>query len=182
MDKDGALLPDEFEIYVRSLESADKWNGPYVDTAHNEVRSALGIKNTINGRGTVRDALKERYSALEEGKADILGLYMVRQLRERNELSGGRMEDNYVAFLASIFRSVRFGSGDAHGRANIAALNFLLLHLAPGDAADIIAAQSGGASAEFVAELRRSFGLLPGTEVVAEARNGGYDLGCWVVR
>jgi peptide/nickel transport system permease protein len=41
----------------------------------------------------------------------------------------------------------------------IAALNFLLLHLAPGDAADIIAAQSGGASAEFVAELRRSFGL-----------------------
>ncbi len=41
----------------------------------------------------------------------------------------------------------------------IAALNFLLLHLAPGDAADIIAAQSGGASADFVAELRRSFGL-----------------------
>jgi len=35
------------------------------------------------------------------------------------------MEDNYVSFLASIFRSVRFGSGDAHGRANIAALNFL---------------------------------------------------------
>ena len=41
----------------------------------------------------------------------------------------------------------------------IAALNFLLLHLAPGDAADIIAAQSGGATPEFVAELRRSFGL-----------------------
>ena len=41
----------------------------------------------------------------------------------------------------------------------IAALNFVLLHLAPGDAADIIAAQSGGASAEFVGELRRSFGL-----------------------
>src|SRR4051794_8239490 len=41
----------------------------------------------------------------------------------------------------------------------IAALNFVLLHLAPGDAADIIAAQSGGTSVEFVAELRRSFGL-----------------------
>src|SRR5438552_9820151 len=41
----------------------------------------------------------------------------------------------------------------------IAALNFLLLHLAPGDAADIIAAQSGGSSPDFVAELRRSFGL-----------------------
>jgi len=73
----------------------------------------------------VREALKERYGALEEGKADILGLYMIRQLRNQNDLTTGTMDDNMVAFLASIFRSVRFGSADAHGRANIAALNFL---------------------------------------------------------
>jgi hypothetical protein len=90
-----------------------------------EVAHGLGIKNTINGSGTVREALKERASAMEEGKADILGLYMVRQLRARNEIAGGSMTDNLVSFLASTFRSVRFGSGDAHGRANIVALNFL---------------------------------------------------------
>ena len=90
-----------------------------------EVAHGLGIKNTINGKGTVRTALKERYSASEEGKADILGLYMIRQLRDRGDVKGGKMEDNYVAFLGSIFRSVRFGTGGAHGRANIAALNFL---------------------------------------------------------
>ena len=89
-----------------------------------EVAHGLGIKNTIDGKGTVRAALKERYSALEEGKADILGLYMVRQLNAQGELGKEAIEDNYVTFLASLFRSVRFGAADAHGRANIVAFNF----------------------------------------------------------
>jgi len=47
VDRDEVPMPDEFQIYVRDLECAGKWNGRYVDTAHNEVRSSLGIKNTI---------------------------------------------------------------------------------------------------------------------------------------
>jgi hypothetical protein len=122
---DRIMMPIAGELIAEDQVKNVTFDSFFENVMFHEVAHGLGIKNTINGRGTVRDALKERYSALEEGKADILGLYMVRQLRERNELSGGRMEDNYVAFLASIFRSVRFGSGDAHGRANIAALNFL---------------------------------------------------------
>ncbi|HEX2722577.1 MAG TPA: hypothetical protein VHM24_06630, partial [Gemmatimonadaceae bacterium] len=64
-------------------------------------------------------------SALEEGKADILGLYMVQQLNQQGELAGQDIRSNYVSFLASLFRSTRFGGADAHGRANIAAFNFL---------------------------------------------------------
>ena len=90
-----------------------------------EVAHGLGIKNTINGKGTIRTSLKERYSALEEGKADILGLYMIRQLHAQGELGSESLDDNYVTFLASLFRSVRFGAGDAHGRANVVAFNFL---------------------------------------------------------
>lgn len=89
-----------------------------------EVAHGLGIKNTINGRGTVRDALKEHASALEEGKADVLGLYMVTSLQEQGELGDASIEDYYVTFLASIFRSVRFGAASAHGRANMARFNF----------------------------------------------------------
>jgi len=122
---DRIMTPIANELIVDDQVKNVTFDAFFENVMFHEVAHGLGIKNTINGLGTVREALKERYSALEEGKADILGLYMVRQLRERNELSGGRMEDNYVAFLASIFRSVRFGSGDAHGRANIAALNFL---------------------------------------------------------
>jgi hypothetical protein len=89
-----------------------------------EVAHGLGIKNTINGKGTVREALKEQAGALEEGKADILGLFMITKLHQRGELKDQNLDDNYVTFLASIFRSIRFGASNAHGRANAAQLSF----------------------------------------------------------
>lgn len=84
----------------------------------------LGIKNTLDGSGTVRGALKEHASALEEGKADILGLYMVQSLLEKGEITEGALEDYYVTFMAGIFRSVRFGASSAHGKANMIRFNF----------------------------------------------------------
>ena len=93
-----------------------------------EVAHGLGIKNTVNGRGTVREALREQASALEEGKADVLGLFMVTRLHEQGELGDAPLEDYYTTFLASIFRSVRFGAASAHGRANMARFNFFAEH------------------------------------------------------
>lgn len=88
-----------------------------------EVAHGLGINNTITGQGTVREALREHYSALEEGKADVLGLYMVTALQEAGELDVDVM-DNFTTFLAGIFRSVRFGAASAHGRANMLRFNY----------------------------------------------------------
>ena len=92
-------------------------------TMFHEVAHGLGIKNTLDGKGTVRDALKELGSGLEEGKADILGLYMITRLHEKGEVSGS-LEDYYVTFMTGIFRSVRFGAASAHGRANMLRFNF----------------------------------------------------------
>ena len=89
-----------------------------------EVAHGLGIKNTLDGKSTVTKALKEHSSALEEGKADILGVYMVQELRDMGEISEGQLMDNYVTFLAGIFRSVRFGASSAHGRANMIRFNY----------------------------------------------------------
>jgi hypothetical protein len=94
------------------------------NTMFHEVAHGLGIKNTINDRGTVREALREHYSPMEEGKADVLGLYMVTQLFDQDEMTEGDLRDNYVTFMASIFRSVRFGASSAHGRANMVRFNF----------------------------------------------------------
>ena len=94
------------------------------NTMFHEVAHGLGIKNTINGRGSVREALQDQASALEEGKADILGLYMVTKLREQGHITDGELMDNYVTFMAGIFRSVRFGAASAHGRANMLRFNF----------------------------------------------------------
>ena len=94
------------------------------NTMFHEVAHGLGIKNTLDGSGTVRQALKAHASALEEGKADVLGLYMVQKLREKGEITEGEAMDDYVTFLAGIFRSIRFGASSAHGRANMIRFNF----------------------------------------------------------
>jgi len=93
------------------------------NTMFHEVAHGLGIKNTLDGEGTVRNALKEHSSALEEGKADILGLYMITQLHAKGEIDGA-LEDYYVTFMAGIFRSVRFGAASSHGKANMIRFNF----------------------------------------------------------
>jgi hypothetical protein len=67
--------------------------------------------------------LKEHASALEEGKADVLGLYMILALQEAGEVDVD-VRDNMVTFLAGIFRSTRFGASSAHGRANMIRFNF----------------------------------------------------------
>lgn len=96
----------------------------FANTMFHEVAHGLGIKNTINDRGTVRSALKDLASSMEEGKADILGLYMITKLHEAGELGEIDLRDNYVTFMAGIFRSVRFGASSAHGKANMVRFNF----------------------------------------------------------
>ncbi len=96
----------------------------FANTMFHEVAHGLGISQTINGKGTVRNALKELYGGLEEGKADILGLYMIKQLKDKGEVTG-EMKDYIVTFVASIFRSIRFGAADAHAKANLLRFNFL---------------------------------------------------------
>jgi len=94
------------------------------NTMFHEVAHGLGIKNTLDGKNTVRQALKDHASAVEEGKADILGLYMVQKLREKGEITEGELMDDYVTFMAGIFRSIRFGASSAHGQANMIRFNF----------------------------------------------------------
>ena len=82
----------------------------FANIMFHEVAHGLGIKNTIDGSSTVRAALLNVASSMEEGKADILGLYMITSLNESGELGAADLMDNYVTFMAGIFRSVRFGA------------------------------------------------------------------------
>lgn len=100
----------------------------FQNTMFHEVAHGLGIKNTINKKGMVRDALKEQYSALEENKADLLGLYMIGELVKMKALPKTALMDNYVTFVAGIFRSVRFGAASSHGKANMATFNYFMEH------------------------------------------------------
>lgn len=123
---DKILLPISDVLIDESQRKHIKFDAFFANVMFHEVAHGLGIKNTINGKGTVREALKEQQSHLEEGKADILGLYMVNQLLAKGELEGQK-EDYMVTFLAGIFRSVRFGAS-AHGSANMICFNYFQEH------------------------------------------------------
>ncbi len=121
---DQILVPIADLLIVPEQRKHITFNAFFSNTMFHEVAHGLGIKNTITGNGRVREALRESASALEEGKADILGLYMVSKLLEQGEISEGSLEDFYVTFMAGIFRSVRFGASSAHGKANMIRFNF----------------------------------------------------------
>lgn len=91
----------------------------FENTMFHEVAHGLGVKYTLQGNQDVRGALKDNYTSIEEGKADILGLFCITKLAEWGVIQNKDLMDNYVTFIAGIFRSCRFGAASAHGKANI---------------------------------------------------------------
>jgi len=116
---DKILMPIAAELIAEDQRRHISFDAFFTNTMFHEVAHGLGIKRTITSKGTVREALQEETSGLEEGKADILGLYMVGKLTEWGELPEENLHNHYVTFLASIFRSIRFGTTSAHGVANL---------------------------------------------------------------
>lgn len=120
---DKILLPISGELIDKEQQQYINFDAFFANVMFHEVAHGLGIKKTVTGKGFVKDALQEQYSWLEEGKADILGLYMVTGLHKKGELKGD-LKSYYTTFMAGILRSVRFGAASAHGQANMQCFNF----------------------------------------------------------
>ncbi len=121
---DTILVPIAKQLIAQDQLKNVTFDAFFEDTMFHEVAHGLGIKNTLDGRGTVSNALKDYASNFEEGKADVLGLYLIDALSNRGELDKAKLMDSYVTFLAGMLRSVRFGAADAHGKANMIRFNF----------------------------------------------------------
>lgn len=122
---DKILMPISEIVMDPEQQKMVDFNSFFENVTFHEVAHGLGVKNTINGQGTVRSALMETYTTIEEAKADIMGLYIVDQLYKKGEMSGTSVENNYITFFAGIFRSVRFGAASAHGKANMLCFNWM---------------------------------------------------------
>ena len=121
---DKIMVPIADELIAPEQRQHVTFDAFFANTMFHEVAHGLGIKNTIERQGHgARRAEGAGRAGIEEGKADMLGLYMVTKLHEQGEI-GGSLEDYYVTFLTGIFRSVRFGAADAHGEANMVRFNF----------------------------------------------------------
>lgn len=113
-----ALIEEGQQKHLRS--EAFFWNVTFHEVAH-----GLGVKETVNGKGSVDDAMKDEKTTWEEAKADILGLFMVCNLIDRKEIPLISKEDAITTFIAGLVRSVRFGAASSHGKANMMCYNYL---------------------------------------------------------
>jgi hypothetical protein len=123
---DKIVEPIADELIDEAQRSHVSFDAFFANTMFHEVAHGLGIKNTIDGRGTVTENLLELSSSVEEGKADVLGLYMITELHKGGELGDVDLRDYYVTFMTSVFRSIRFGASSAHGKANMVRFNFFM--------------------------------------------------------
>ena len=99
------------------------WNVTFHEVAH-----GLGVKQTVNGKGTVDSAMGSEKTTWEEAKADILGLFMVSKLIDMGEITDITKEESIATFIAGIVRSVRFGFASSHGKANMMCYNYMEDH------------------------------------------------------
>ncbi|NDW11813.1 Zn-dependent hydrolase [Bacteroides sp. 214] len=122
---DKVLLPIGELIVCKEQQANLKFDAFFWNVTFHEVAHGLGIKETINGKGSVDDALKTEKTSWEEAKADILGLFLTCKLIEMGEITNISQEDAIVTFIAGIPRSVRFGAASSHGKANMMAFNYM---------------------------------------------------------
>ncbi len=122
---DEIVVPISKNMIAENQQKHVNFNSFFNNVMFHEVAHGLGIKNLVGSEGTVKSALGALHNTIEECKADVLGLWMVTQLVDKKELDGV-LDDYYVTFVSSIFRSVRFGAGSAHGKANMIVYNTLV--------------------------------------------------------
>jgi len=122
------LLPISKVALTTSDQARVSFDVFFTHILMHELMHGLGPHNiSVSGRATtVRQELKDTYSAIEEAKADISGLWALQHLVDRGVLPKRFEQTMYTTFLASTFRSIRFGINEAHGKGIAVQLNYFL--------------------------------------------------------
>ena len=125
---DNTLLPISKVALAAEDQAFVDFDAFFTHILMHEVMHGLGPTNTGPGGtgGGVRPALKELYSTVEEAKADISGLWALQQLMDKGVIDRAGERRMYTTFLASAFRTLRFGMDDAHARGMAMQVNYLL--------------------------------------------------------
>ncbi len=129
---DKTLLPISRRVLPASQIADLEFDSFFTHVLAHELSHGIGphVIHRTGGDTTPRQELKELYSAIEEAKADVTGLFLLQYLMDRNLLPGGadRERKLYTTFLASTFRTLRFGTHEAHGKGMSIQFRFLLEH------------------------------------------------------
>lgn len=102
-------------------------DGYLADVVMHEICHGLGpaFARTAAGQVDIRQSIGPAYAGLEEAKADVVGLFALNWLMQQGVLPKERAPEFYASYVAGIFRTVRFGVAEAHGRAEMMEFNYL---------------------------------------------------------
>jgi hypothetical protein len=164
------LVPIAALLLDSTQQSAIAFEPFFTHILAHELMHGLGPHTiTVNGtQTTARQAMRELSSALEEAKADIAGLFALQFLIDRNILPATMERELYTTFLAGVFRSVRFGIDDAHGRGMALQFNYLT------DEGAFIANEAAGTFAVNYTKIKDAVRKLTGDIMTIQAE-GSYD-------
>ncbi len=124
---DYVILPLAKRVMKPEQAARASAEGYLFSTIMHEISHGLGpaYARTAAGQVDIREAIGPLYGALEEAKADVVGMYGLKWLVDKGVLPQSRLEEYYDSYVAGIFRSVRYGTAEAHGRAEMMEFNFL---------------------------------------------------------
>ena len=122
---DKIMMPIGNMIIEKDQQKHLKFDAFFWNVTFHEVAHGLGVKQTVNGKGSVDDAMGSEKTTWEEAKADIIGLFLTCKLVEMGEITNITTEDAITTYIAGLLRSVRFGFASSHGKANMMCYNYL---------------------------------------------------------
>ncbi len=122
------VLPIARRLMEPSQAARASGEGYLAVTMMHEICHGLGpayAHTAANSKMDIREAIGPAFSGLEEAKADVVGMFALRWLVDHRALPAERLQEYYSSYIAGIFRTVRFGAEEAHGRAEMMEFNFL---------------------------------------------------------
>src|ERR1043166_8863756 len=121
------ILPLALRIMRRDQAARATADGYLTMVLMHEISHGLGpaFARRNGQRVDIREAIGPVFSGLEEAKADVTGMFGLKWLIDRGALPKERLEEYYASYVGGIFRTVRFGTAEAHGRAEMMEFNFL---------------------------------------------------------
>ena len=121
------VLPVAQHVMLRAQADKASGEGYLLATIMHEMSHGLGpaFARTSAGKVDIRESIGPAYSALEEAKADVVGMFGLQWLVDHEVLPKNKLEEYYASYVAGIFRTVRFGVAEAHGQAEMMEFNYL---------------------------------------------------------
>jgi hypothetical protein len=122
------IIPVARHVMLPEQAAKVSGEGYVLGVIMHEISHGLGpaYARTPTGKMDIREAIGPAFSGLEEAKADVVGLFGLNWLVEHGYLTKSRMEECYASFVGGMFRTVRFGVGEAHSKAEMMELNYLV--------------------------------------------------------